>query len=244
MGTTDYAAAVKLGALNVARLVEAVFPPSLWATMVAIADAESTFNASGVNAGRVGLFQILPLAGRPSASALLNPATNVRTAWALYNQPYPNGGLQPWAGDGYPAYVPVAEQIVQATVQQMAQAPTVARTIASASGSVTLSNSGIVTARLTLKASGGGVAYRVATALISNGQSVAAFAPNPVTGELAGNQVATVVQTRQVAAAPQLRTAGGGQVTLNYGVRWTVTNTLTNQATSVATSASAIRLVV
>lgn len=237
MGTTLYSQAVAAGGLTVARLVEQVFPPSYWATMVAIADAESTFNPRVVNAatGAAGLFQIEALPGRPSAAALLDPLTNVQTAWALVQR----HGLAPWTGDGYPAYLGVAQQLVQATAIS-----TVSVRVSQASGRVQVGPDGIITAQLTLTALGGGVSYRVATQLLAGATPVQFLAPNPASGELAAGQTAIVTQTAQLAAAPQIRAATGQQVTVAYTVRWTVTDRVSGSQATVETAPGAVTLVV
>jgi len=236
MGTAVYSQAVAAGGLGVARLVEQVFPPNLWVTFVAIADAESTFNPVLVNpqTGATGLFQIEPLPGRPSAAALRNPLTNAQTAWALYQR----HGLAPWAGDGYAQYLAVAQQLVAAT----ARTGVTAR-ISQAAGTVQVGAGGTLIARLTLTAAGGGVGYRVVTQLLAGSTVVAAFAPNPATGDLAGGQTVTITQSVATGAVPQIRTAGGQQVTLHYTVRWVVTDTVSGHAVTVQTAPGAVAVV-
>ena len=224
-----------------ARLVRATFPPALWTTMVAIADAESTFNPSQINpaSGATGLFQIEPAPVHPySQTALLNPVTNTQAAYALWRQ----YGLQPWSGDGYSAFTGLAQTLVTET----APPPPVISQVQQAQGAVTLTPGGRVQARLTLRASGTVPAhYTVNTLLLASGTSLNVFSPNPVSGALTPGTTATLVQQSSALGIPtgDRRLAGAPPgIILRYGVQWQVTNTATGSRLTIASSASAVEV--
>lgn len=236
MGTT----AVTAAGITTAYLVRQYFPPNLWVTMVAIADAESVFNCHAQNGVMTGLFQIDYTVWNPSAQApLFDCAYNAQIAAQVLQQQ----GLTAWqsyTSGAYQAYLPLARTLVA----QTAPTPTVAAvTLASTfqvTGSVSVQGgSNGVRGQLRLTAQGASLPYRVTMRLTPTYNAAADFETS-TSGTLGAGQTVTVAQAIQPGMPSQAALAARqqGQVGLipfPYTVTWVVTDPQSGAARSVAT---------
>lgn len=228
---------------SVTRIVRQVFPQNLWVTFTAIADAESGFNPTLVNSsGAVGLFQIL-IAAHPGVTkaAMLNPVLNAQFAYQLYRKV----GLTAWAGDNYPAYLGVAQQLVSRTAPS---SPAVARpsgiVVRSAfriQGTAHVSQGGRIVGAITLYAQGGSVPVRITMAVTPTYGSTSATSTT-ATVTIPANTKRTVKQSlvaplpaHQILVAYQQRSLSGS-VTFPYAIQWVIRDTATNQTRTVKRS--------
>lgn len=222
--------------LYAAKLVEAYFPQSVWTTMVAVADIESVFNPSAINAlsNATGLFQIEYWLHGITQQQALNPIINTQTAARMYAQ----SGLQPWAGDGYAAYLGIAQTLVNQTAPKPQASPilTISPTFG-VSGSASVTSGGYILGTLRLVAVHGSVRYQVTMSVSpSYGSSY------PLSTIASGTAPIGTTNVNQSLVAPLpseeiIRTyqqQHSGPVTFAYSVNWAVADPATGQSKTVS----------
>lgn len=222
-----------------AQLVRQYFPQSAWVTMVAVADAESGFDPTIINtsSGATGLFQIKYWLHGITQAQALNPITNTQTAARLYAQQ----GLTPWAGDGYGAYLGIANTLIALVEAQTTASPKMAavRMLSSfhVTGIASVTSGGRIVGQLTLNAVGAAIPYKVVMMVSPNYGSTQ---PTSVT-TISTASIGTTIVTQSLAAplpSPEIIRAHqlqqSGPVTFPYTVSWTVTNTANGQSATVS----------
>ena len=219
--------------LYAARLVREYWPSSLWTTAVAIADIESVFNPSIVNAstGAAGLFQLeywLHSWMGLNAQTALNPVLNTKAAYGLYQR----HGLSPWAGDGYQSYLGIAQTLINQTApvspprSQAAPVLSVSPSFG-ASGSASVTPGGRINGTLRLSVAHGTVSYKVTMWVTPTYNTT-----YPTSTTATGSATNTIVNVNQSLIAPlpspeiirSYQQIHSGPVTFHYTVNWTVTD--------------------
>lgn len=235
--------------LQTAALVRQVFASNDWITMIAIADAESTFNPNQVNpaSGTTGLWQVNPtvwgsyIAGSYGIQGyaaqqnwLKTPINNAHiAAHILATQ-----GLSAWANDGYQAYLGLAQQLLDQTAPKaQAAAPVVLAPTFGVNGTARVTSGGRILGTVGLHAAHGAIPYRV-TMSVSPGYGSAYPTSTTTTGTVNANQTLNITQSLvapipapEIIRAYQLRQSG--PITFRYTVQWVVTDTNTGQSHTV-----------
>ncbi len=234
--------------LTVAQVVRATFSSTDWLTMIAIGDAESNFEPNLVNnlSGATGIWQIEPgvWAGYIQATYgvsgytaiqqwLMNVENNARIALHILQ----TQGLSAWAGDGYPAYLGLAQTLLNKTAPASAAAVITAQTF-SVSGSAHVTTGGRIVGSVQLHGSGGAIPYRV-TMAVSPSYGSSDPTSTTATGTVPANQTITVTQSLiaplpspEILRSEQQRQPG--PVTFPYDVSWVIEDTRTGATKTIA----------
>lgn len=224
MGTT----AVNHQGLYTAHLVRRYFPQSAWVTMVAVADAESTFNPLCINAssGTTGLFQIKYWIHGITKAQALNAQTNTKTAARLYAQ----SGLAPWKNDGYGQFMGIAQTLINRTapVRKIVQAPViVVPATFRVTGTARITPTGVINGALKLTAQHGTVHYTVKMWVTPTYNTT-----HPTSVTTTGSATNTTVTVRQSLDAPMpsaeiiraYQQQHTGTIPFTYTINWSVSN--------------------
>lgn len=228
--------AVTPGGLQTAALVRQYFPSSAWATMIAIADAESTFDCAAQNGPYIGLFQIGPN-WYTNPATMLNCITNTQTAVTVLQQ-QGLGAWQSYTRGTYKAFIPLAQELLAQTAPKaQVAAPVVLAPSFGVNGSANVSPGGRIVGTVNLHADRGSVPYRVVMS-VSPGYGSSYPTSTTATGTVGANQTLAITQSLvaplpspEIIRAYQLQQSG--PVTFRYTVQWTVTDTSTGQSHTV-----------
>lgn len=227
---------VTAGGLATAALVRRYFPSQDWLTMIAVADAESTFTPGAINpSGATGLFQIEYWKWGTTQAAMLNAAANTQmAAHILATQ-----GIQAWNGDGYQAYLGIAQTLLARTATTSAvTASVVTATTFGVNGSAYVTPGGRIIGRVTIRANGGSIPYRV-TMQVSPSYESSYPTSTTAAGTAPANQTVTVSQSLIAPLPPPSvirahQQVSPGSVAFPFDVSWTVTDTRTNQSRTIS----------
>lgn len=212
--------------VKAAGLVRQYFPSNLWSTMVAIANAESTFNCNAVNGVMTGLFQIdYTVWNKSSQAELFNCAFNTQMAVHVLQQQ----GLGAWSSypNTYKAFLPLANTLLAdaaPTVANVTVTPQFATT-----GTARVTSGGRIDGILNLKAIHGAIPYKVTMAVTPSYGSTYPTSTT-TTGTATANTITPVHQSliAPLPSSPIIRSyTARGPATFDYSITWTVTDTTT-----------------
>lgn len=220
---------VNAAGIQAAQVVRQTFPQAAWLTMIAVADAESNFECGVVNGPYVGLFQIGTYHVTDPAR-LTNCLDNAQEARKLWDA----GGYGQWqtyTNGAYKSFLPLAETLLSRTAAGHSVNPVTLATTYALHGSARVGPGGRIIGRVSLRAEGGAIPYRV-TMAVSPSYGSTAPTQTVKTGTAPANRTIQIVQSL-VAPLPAAETIHAyqlhqpGPVEFPYTVAWTVTDTHT-----------------